>query len=229
MMTPKPDMTLLPPDALLAMADVMTRANTPEKHQDAKWKRMTPEEHIAAALRHTFAWLGGEKVDPELGTSHLANASVRMSMALSLALAPLAHSTTLRSPLRADALRDPLRGSAPATTDTSYKTQHWWVHQDEVGWEGNQDDTDIPETRFKVGDRVVHRLTPIDRGTVVDVRGRTVVVKWDKSDIYPNDPLHEHPAINLRHAPTKTLDDFTPDQWDTAADRSKDIWAETKV
>lgn len=221
MMTPKPDITLLPPDAILAMADVMTRANTPEKHQDAKWKRMTPEEHIAAALRHTFAWLNGEKVDPELGTSHLANASVRMSMALSL---------VLRS----------------ATTDTSslpstYKEiglTPWWAHQDEAGWEGSHD-ADGSEPEFKVGDRVVLAsqgkviLEPgyrpfcgVLEGTVTRVDPYGVVeVKWD---VDQGSHIYGYSPSTLRHIP-KTLDDFTPDQWDTAADRSKDIWAETKV
>lgn len=114
----KPDMTLLPPGAILAMADVMTRANTPEKHQDAKWKRMTPEEHIAAALRHIFAWLGGEKLDPELGTSHLANGSVRLSMALAR---EIGHSATASS--------DTVAGEPPREA-----VEPWWQHQDEHGW-----------------------------------------------------------------------------------------------
>lgn len=73
--------SLLPPKGILLAAGVMTRANTPEKHLDEKWKRMTPTEHVDAALRHLYAWLSGELRDPELDTSHLSNAAVRLLMA----------------------------------------------------------------------------------------------------------------------------------------------------
>lgn len=61
----------------------MTKANTPHKHLDGKWKTMAPTTHVDAALRHLYAWLGGEERDPELGTSHLANAATRLLMGVS--------------------------------------------------------------------------------------------------------------------------------------------------
>lgn len=76
----KTQISLLPPKGILAAAEVMTLANTPHKHLDEKWKRMSPTTHVDAALRHLYAWLSGEGCDPELGTSHLANAAVRLLM-----------------------------------------------------------------------------------------------------------------------------------------------------
>lgn len=72
---------ILPWEGIRLAAELMTQSNNPDKHQDAKWKRMTPEEHIDALMRHLNAWLTGDAVDRESGMSHLAHVAVRALMA----------------------------------------------------------------------------------------------------------------------------------------------------
>jgi len=70
----KPDMSLLSSIAIFKIAQVMTYGKSKYSANNwrggFKWSRV-----IAAALRHIFAWLGGEDKDPETGLSHLAHAS----------------------------------------------------------------------------------------------------------------------------------------------------------
>jgi hypothetical protein len=72
---------ILPWEGIRLAAELMTQSNNPDKHQDAKWKRMTPEEHIDALMRHLNAWLTGDTVDSESGMSHLVHVAVRALMA----------------------------------------------------------------------------------------------------------------------------------------------------
>lgn len=70
----KPDMSLLSAVALVKVAQVMTfgkkKYSADNWRGGFKWRRP-----LAAALRHIFAYLGGEDKDPETGVSHLAHAS----------------------------------------------------------------------------------------------------------------------------------------------------------
>ena len=70
----KPRMDLLPPEALREAAAVL--ALGAEKYDAHNWRKgFAYSRLIAAALRHIFAWVGGENTDPESGKSHLAHAA----------------------------------------------------------------------------------------------------------------------------------------------------------
>ena len=77
----KPDMSLHPPTALVEIAKVWTFGQA--KYQAFNWQKgFTWRRPIAAALRHIFAWLGGEDKDPESGYSHLAHAACCLMMVI---------------------------------------------------------------------------------------------------------------------------------------------------
>jgi hypothetical protein len=70
----KPRTDLLPTDALLAVAEVLTFGA--ERYGVRNWEAgMAWGRVYAALLRHMFAWAQGEASDPETGLSHLAHAS----------------------------------------------------------------------------------------------------------------------------------------------------------
>ena len=70
----KPDMSLLSSIAMVEIAKVMTFGK--HKYSANNWRGgFYWTRPAAAALRHIFAWLGGENKDPETGLSHLAHAS----------------------------------------------------------------------------------------------------------------------------------------------------------
>lgn len=72
--TDKPDMSLLSSIAMIEVAKVMTFGK--KKYAAHNWRGgFVWSRPAAAALRHIFAWLGGEDKDPETGLSHLAHAS----------------------------------------------------------------------------------------------------------------------------------------------------------
>lgn len=66
----KPRMDLVPPEAIYAMAFVLTFGA--EKYGSRNWELgMSWSRPYAALLRHLLAWWGGEDKDPETGMSHL--------------------------------------------------------------------------------------------------------------------------------------------------------------
>ena len=68
--TGKLRMDLLPPDALEAMARILTSGA--EKYGERGWERgMAWSRPYAALLRHLLAWWGGQDTDPESGHPHL--------------------------------------------------------------------------------------------------------------------------------------------------------------
>ncbi len=70
----KPDMSLLSPIAMVKIAQVMTFGKN--KYTAHNWRGgFFWSRPLAAALRHIFAYLGGEDKDPETGFSHLAHAA----------------------------------------------------------------------------------------------------------------------------------------------------------
>lgn len=77
----KPDMSLLSSIALFKIAQVMTYGK--KKYSANNWRGgLAWTRLLAAALRHIFAYLGGQDKDPETGLSHLAHASCCLMMLL---------------------------------------------------------------------------------------------------------------------------------------------------
>ena len=71
----KPATHLLPPKALLCVADVLRYGA--EKYGEHNWRAVPDAEnrYIAAALRHIFTAMTGEQpYDPESGIFHIAHA-----------------------------------------------------------------------------------------------------------------------------------------------------------
>lgn len=70
----KPQPSLLPPRPLMLIAAVLTFGA--RKYERDNWQRVEDARHryADALLRHVFAWLGGEALDPESGHHHLAHA-----------------------------------------------------------------------------------------------------------------------------------------------------------
>lgn len=77
----KPDMSLVSSIAILKVAKVMTFGK--RKYTANNWRKgIAYTRLLAAALRHIFAYLGGENLDPESNQSHLAHACCCLFMVL---------------------------------------------------------------------------------------------------------------------------------------------------
>lgn len=72
----RPD--LLPSKAVLAAGRVLAFGLS--KHPDEKWKTLSVEDHVAAALRHIYQHQDGP--DEETGESHLTHALCRIAFAI---------------------------------------------------------------------------------------------------------------------------------------------------
>lgn len=70
----KPKMHLLPPKAITEVAKVLTFGA--QKYDEENWRKLDnlQARYSSGALRHIFAHLDGESLDPESGLSHLAHA-----------------------------------------------------------------------------------------------------------------------------------------------------------
>lgn len=70
----KPRMYLLPPKALTEVAKVLTFGAS--KYDENNWKKLDnlQNRYTGATLRHIFAHMDGEELDPETGLDHLAHA-----------------------------------------------------------------------------------------------------------------------------------------------------------
>ena len=70
----KPKMNLLPPKAIVEVAKVLTFGA--EKYDAENWRKLDDlqNRYTAGALRHIFAHMDGENLDPETGLSHMAHA-----------------------------------------------------------------------------------------------------------------------------------------------------------
>ena len=80
----KPLMGAVPPNALLAVARVLTFGA--EKYGRDNWRQVANAEtrYLDAALRHINAYQRGEAADPESGESHLAHAVCSLMFMLEL-------------------------------------------------------------------------------------------------------------------------------------------------
>lgn len=69
----KPRMDLIDPTAMNELAKVLTFGA--QKYAAHNWRKgLHKSRLLGAALRHLFAYLGGEDKDPETGLSHAAHA-----------------------------------------------------------------------------------------------------------------------------------------------------------
>jgi hypothetical protein len=69
----KPQMDLIPPEVMFAMADILTRGAT--KYPSRNWEQgMRWGRVFAALMRHLWAWWANKGPDPEFGLSHLHHA-----------------------------------------------------------------------------------------------------------------------------------------------------------
>jgi len=70
----KPKMHLLPPKATLEVAKVLTFGA--QKYDEENWRKLDnlQARYSSGALRHIFAHIDKEELDPESGLSHLAHA-----------------------------------------------------------------------------------------------------------------------------------------------------------
>ena len=69
----KPRMALIDPTAMTELAKVLTFGA--QKYAAHNWRKgLHKSRLLGAALRHLFAYLGGEDKDPETGLSHAAHA-----------------------------------------------------------------------------------------------------------------------------------------------------------
>ena len=70
----KPRTYLLPPKALMEVSKVLTIGA--QKYDEENWRKLEnlQNRYTGAALRHIFAHMDGEKLDPETNLSHLAHA-----------------------------------------------------------------------------------------------------------------------------------------------------------
>ena len=71
----KPRFSLVPSASLKAIAQVLTYGAKKYPQAD-NWKRVdnARERYTDALLRHVYAWMDGESLDPESGLHHLAHA-----------------------------------------------------------------------------------------------------------------------------------------------------------
>jgi hypothetical protein len=68
--TGKLRLDLLPPEAIRALAQVLTHGAA--KYAPNNWRCVEPMRYEAALLRHWLAWKEGEALDPEGGLPDLA-------------------------------------------------------------------------------------------------------------------------------------------------------------
>lgn len=73
----KPALAFLPTEPLEEVAEILDFGA--EKYGRNNWQIGTSWMRFAsAALRHLFAWIRGEDLDPETGKSHLAHAACNL-------------------------------------------------------------------------------------------------------------------------------------------------------
>lgn len=78
----KPQMGLIPVGAMETVARVMELGAT--KYGPYNWRKNKVRYMVYAhaSLRHLYAWIGGESVDPESGQPHLAHVAACMLIVL---------------------------------------------------------------------------------------------------------------------------------------------------
>ena len=76
----KPDMTLIPREAMLEMATAFTYGA--KKYSRHNFRAgLSISRQLAASLRHIYQFLDGENIDQESGNTHLGSALASIAMA----------------------------------------------------------------------------------------------------------------------------------------------------
>lgn len=79
----KPRIDLIPPEAIFAMAKVLTHGAT--KYGARNWERGIEQERLfSAAQRHLWAHWSGETLDAESGLPHLSHALTNLAFMIAL-------------------------------------------------------------------------------------------------------------------------------------------------
>jgi len=79
--TNKPDVYLLPPRALISVAEVFTHSYETGKYEREGYLNGIPYSTLyAAALRHLLQWRGNINLDAETQKSHIAHAIANLMM-----------------------------------------------------------------------------------------------------------------------------------------------------
>lgn len=75
----KPPVHLIPPEAIFGTAEALAVGE--QKYGARNWEKgLMMSRVFAAAIRHLWAWWGGEDADPESGISHLHHAGACVMM-----------------------------------------------------------------------------------------------------------------------------------------------------
>lgn len=100
----KPKMHLLPPKATLEVAKVLTFGA--QKYNEENWRKLDnlQDRYSSGALRHIFAHIDKEDLDPESGLSHLAHAICCLMFKLEI---ELENGTSKEKELREPNRREP--------------------------------------------------------------------------------------------------------------------------
>lgn len=75
----KPRVHLVPPEAILAMAQALTYGPAVKGYDDWGWKNMPEEDILDALYRHLLDYQQGNLLDAESGLPTLAHAAARMA------------------------------------------------------------------------------------------------------------------------------------------------------
>ena len=74
---------LIPPEWFINDGKILT-FGVQKGYGANSWRKVDIERYKASTLRHLFAYLSGEKNDPESGLPHLAHARVNIGFLMSL-------------------------------------------------------------------------------------------------------------------------------------------------
>jgi hypothetical protein len=74
---------LVPPEWVLSIGKVLTFGIS-KGYGEESWRKVEKRRYVASTLRHFYAFLSGEKTDPESGLHHLAHVLTNVGFLLSL-------------------------------------------------------------------------------------------------------------------------------------------------
>ena len=138
----KPRMDLLPPKAISEVAKVLGFGA--EKYGPENWRLLEnlQDRYTAGALRHIFAHMDGEELDPESGMSHLAHALCCLLFKLEIELenakieeekpreADTTEHTARDQSFESDLLRDKAYNEAGSMQHIKHLVQYYKTRQD---------------------------------------------------------------------------------------------------